>query len=264
MGITSISIIMNVVVLNFHYCSPLNKRDLPTWLKRLTNCDKNSECRSNTAVPAFDDFCAQYYRKTNNTEGANCHRSSFDANHRTNLSPTVNLTDISNEDNTNADANWFDAVPTHHSHHHQQPFSISNSVAPIGQPSVNKPNISGRCNNKRTSSRVSKSKWMGQVDRLAASLFASSSSANKPNKVHCTEHNCTSANSSGALHRRTNAGASGNWAQSTESHHANYGDSTIDSRYLTGQIGAAVNAPTCTHANGNNSSAFQVRISYFS
>lgn len=35
MGITSVSIVMTVVVLNFHYCSPLNKRDLPQWLKRI-------------------------------------------------------------------------------------------------------------------------------------------------------------------------------------------------------------------------------------
>ncbi|KAI2808030.1 hypothetical protein BLOT_005972 [Blomia tropicalis] len=34
MGITSVSIVMTVVVLNFHYCSPLNKRELPKWLKR--------------------------------------------------------------------------------------------------------------------------------------------------------------------------------------------------------------------------------------
>lgn len=26
---------MTVVVLNFHYCSPLNKRDLPDWLRRI-------------------------------------------------------------------------------------------------------------------------------------------------------------------------------------------------------------------------------------
>lgn len=35
MGITSISIIMTVVVLNFHYVSPVNKKELPEWLRRI-------------------------------------------------------------------------------------------------------------------------------------------------------------------------------------------------------------------------------------
>lgn len=35
MGITSISIIMTVVVLNFHYVSPVNKKELPQWLRRM-------------------------------------------------------------------------------------------------------------------------------------------------------------------------------------------------------------------------------------
>nr|XP_027196944.1 acetylcholine receptor subunit alpha-type acr-16-like [Dermatophagoides pteronyssinus] len=42
MGIASISIVMTVVVLNFHYCSPINKHELPDWIKSLIiNDDKN-------------------------------------------------------------------------------------------------------------------------------------------------------------------------------------------------------------------------------
>ncbi|KAH9493854.1 hypothetical protein DERF_014582 [Dermatophagoides farinae] len=42
MGIASISIVMTVVVLNFHYCSPINKHELPAWIKSLIiNDEKN-------------------------------------------------------------------------------------------------------------------------------------------------------------------------------------------------------------------------------
>ena len=44
MGIASISIVMTVVVLNFHYCSPINKHELPDWIKSLIiNDDKNNK-----------------------------------------------------------------------------------------------------------------------------------------------------------------------------------------------------------------------------
>jgi nicotinic acetylcholine receptor len=39
MGITSVSIIMTVIVLNFHYRGPVNK-EMPKWLKKLI-LDKN-------------------------------------------------------------------------------------------------------------------------------------------------------------------------------------------------------------------------------
>lgn len=39
MGITSISIIMTVMVLNFHYASPINKKELPQWIRNLIHTE---------------------------------------------------------------------------------------------------------------------------------------------------------------------------------------------------------------------------------
>ncbi|KAF7493101.1 Neuronal acetylcholine receptor subunit alpha-10 [Sarcoptes scabiei] len=72
MGITSISIVMTVLVLNFHYCYPLNKFDLPEWIIRLISNEndrfvwvrKHSERKINS--PSSLSFRRKSNRKNSN------------------------------------------------------------------------------------------------------------------------------------------------------------------------------------------------------
>lgn len=72
MGITSVSILMTVVVLNFHYCSPLNKRELPNWIRQWLL--KNDQT-------IFDDYQkARSMSMTSTTAGCCVNRSYHNGN----------------------------------------------------------------------------------------------------------------------------------------------------------------------------------------
>ncbi len=254
---------MTVVVLNFHYISPLNRRPLPSWIRRLAI--KESALCSGLTEP-FDEFCSRYYDKARFSGAANCcppSTHSFEENTAVNghklehnhmsgrqcinrsttaaLDPKKHTRRANNTTEaaaaaTNETGNWFGSAfqslplsKRHQAQHNQQfdhqPPSSSVMFNNNGSRSSNNNN-----NNNNNSKRFSKkSKWMGQVDRLAASLFSGSSSgvggssSANTNKVHSSElvhqqHRASAAaECSEALQRKASVAASANWAQSVGS-----------------------------------------------
>lgn len=76
MGITSVSILMTVVVLNFHYCSPLNKRELPSWIRQWllkndqTIFDDYQKARSMSMASAAASCCGNRSYNNNGNDGS--------------------------------------------------------------------------------------------------------------------------------------------------------------------------------------------------
>lgn len=218
---------MTVVVLNFHYISPLNRQPLPLWIKRLAINESNL-C---TGLPApFDEFCTRYYKKAKSNKTANCcSASTLDNTNEHKLDKhmgksvraggghcnMVNSVDKSSRRTNSANErgncceSTYQCTPKKHFQTAHQQFDHQQSP----QPALF--SKSGR--------RVSKSKWMGQVDRLAASFFSGagvvsgSGVASSKNKVHSSELCHASAECTDALQRKESAAPSGNWGHALAS-----------------------------------------------
>lgn len=256
---------MTVVVLNFHYISPLNRKPLPLWIKRLAINESNL-C---SGLPAsFNEYCSRYYEKAKSNRTTNCCSSTFEDknvnehkldNHMDHTACrqqfNINTVDNRRANSANETGNWFESAyqgtpqKKHLKGAHQ--FDHQQSQQPT---LLNKSNNNNNCGR-----GASKSKWMGQVDRLAASLFSGGTVVNtKTNKVHSSELGHAPSECTDAVFRKASGAASGHWGHSVGT--AAAGKRTvIEKEALATSETGYYNCPTAKMQTKNgNSSAIQV------